>query len=42
MTLWEIPGKVKEFDEDWRVATCIYVNIHELGCLVLILWIAPV
>jgi len=21
MTLWEIPGKVGEFDEDWRVTT---------------------
>jgi len=28
MLLWEIPGKVGEFDEDWRVVTlCVAVAI---------------
>jgi len=29
MLLWEIPGKVEEFDEDWRVVVLVSViSVH--------------
>jgi len=26
MLLWEIPGKVREFEEDWRVVAKVYLT----------------
>jgi len=31
MSLWEIPGNVREFDEDWRVAALGKVGEFDIG-----------
>ena len=38
MPLWEIPGKVREFDEDWRVAAlCFMKDDRQVHCNLCIL-----